>query len=105
MRESKLFSFSFSAAQNAPSSSTNLLSRIKEPVILKGDSTVAYRDPTAVWHDGTLFLYFTLVEWEPDGTGYHRLGMTKSSDLITWTTPKPLTPRDLNLNYCAPGNV
>ena len=52
-----------------------MLSRLKSPVLLRGDRTTAYRDPAAVWHEGTLFLYFTVCRRAPDGRYYWFTGL------------------------------
>ena len=81
------------------------LSRLEDPVLLRGNSTIAYRDPAAVWQDGTLFLYLTICRRDPDGHYYWFVGLNRSSNLETWTDPTILTPRDQKLNYCGPGNL
>ena len=80
-------------------------SAIKSAVILKGDSKTAYRDPAAIYHDGVFRLYFSYVLTEDDGEAYWYTAESKSKDLISWTEPRILTPKDLNLNFCSPGNV
>ena len=80
-------------------------SAIKSPVVLKGNFTTAYRDPTAIYHDGVFRLYFTYVRHHKDGNRFHYLGMSKSTDLVNWTKPKALTPGDEKLNYSSPGNI
>ena len=80
-------------------------SRIPSVVVFAGDATFAYRDPAAVWHEGTMYLYFTLSEAASDGGYYNRVAMSTSRDLVTWTEPMVLTPQDRELNYSSPGNV
>ena len=75
------------------------------PVLLRGDAHTAYRDPAAYFHAGVFYLYFTLVETEPDGTVYLYLAMTTSTDLIRFTPVRKLSPRDRTLNLSSPGNV
>jgi len=77
---------------------------IGSPIILKGDDTTAYRDPAAIYHNGTFYLYYTYITHE-GGKPYWRIGLSKSRDLVHWTEPKPLTPKDRHLNFCAPGNI
>lgn len=81
------------------------LAGLTSPIVLKGDSRRAYRDPCAVFHDGTLYLYYTLVETEEDGAVYMYTAMSRSDDLRHWSAPLLLTPRDQRLNYSSPGNV
>lgn len=96
-----------SQAQTQPTSLS--LAALPSPIILKGDATTAYRDPAALYHNGTFYLYFTLVRKEPvgqiDGKIYMYLAESRSRDLRSWTPPRMLTPRDPRLNYSSPGNV
>ena len=81
------------------------LDRIADPVFLRGDRTRAYRDPAAHYHQGVFRVFHTLVEREPDGVCYWYVAVTESRDLVRWTEPLRLTPRDRRLNYSSPGNV
>lgn len=81
------------------------LAGLESPVLFRGDATTAYRDPAAVWHDGWLYLYFTLVRTEPADGPFLRVAWTKSRDLRTWTKPQAITPRDRALNFSSPGNL
>jgi hypothetical protein len=45
------------------------------------------------------------VRHEEDGKIYYYTAFSKSVDLLHWSAPKTLTPRDRELNFCAPGNV
>lgn len=80
-------------------------SAIHSPIIFAGDAATAYRDPAAVYHDGLLRLFFTLVRTEGDGNPYLYTAVSSSRDLLRWTEPRLLTPRDRRLNYSSPGNV
>ena len=79
-------------------------SAIPSPIIFKGDAATAYRDPTAVYHNGTFYLYYTYIIHENQKI-YWCTALSKSTDLVHWTKPKRLTPKDRTLNFCAPGNV
>ncbi len=81
------------------------LARIPSPVIFRGDARIAYRDPAVHFHDGVFRLFFSYGEREPDGRIYFCLGSSQSRDLVTWTTPRLLTPRDQALNFSSPGNI
>jgi hypothetical protein len=81
------------------------LSAVKSPIIFKGDSTTAYRDPACIYHDGVFRLFYTYVLTKEDGKRYWVVAFSKSSDLIHWTEPKIITPIDQNLNFASPGNV
>jgi hypothetical protein len=81
------------------------LSALSSPVIFPGNDTTAYRDPTAIYHDGWFRLYFTLVRIEPDKKVFSYTAWSKSRDLKSWTAPKIFTPQDQSLNYGSPGNI
>ncbi len=80
-------------------------SDITSPIIFQGDSKFAYRDPAVVYHNQTFYLYFTLSESTADGGYYNMTAYSKSRDLIHWTFPRTITPRDRDLNYSSPGNI
>jgi hypothetical protein len=78
----------------------------RSPIILRGDERTAYRDPTAVYHDGIMRLFFTLVRTEPSGECYSYVATICSADgMLSWTEPAILTPRDQRLNMGSPGNI
>ena len=79
-------------------------SAIPSPILFRGDATTAYRDPTAVYHDGWFRLFFTVVKVEAAGP-VSCTAWSKSRDLVRWTEPVLFTPRDRKLNYCSPGNI
>lgn len=81
------------------------LAALPSPILFRGDAVTAYRDPAAVYHDGLFRLFFTLVKIEEDGTAYSYTAASKSKDLVHWTAPRILTPRDRAMNYSSPGNV
>ncbi|WP_298841328.1 hypothetical protein [Clostridium sp.] len=81
------------------------LDNINSVIILKGDNVTAYRDPTAIYQDGIFRIFYTLVETEEDSNIYMYTAMSKSCDLINWTKPKKITPRDSSLNFSSPGNI
>lgn len=72
--------------------------------IFAGSETTAYRDPAAYFFAGAFHLFFTLVEIEQDGP-YMYLATARSTDLVNFSCPQKLTPRDRRLNYSSPGNV
>ena len=81
------------------------LPSLTTPIIFKGDANTAYRDPAAIYHDGSFHLYFTLVKHEADAKVYSYTAWSRSTNLVDWTEPRIFTPRDLNLNFSSPGNV
>ena len=74
-------------------------------LLIRGDTTHAYRDPAVYYKDGIYRLYMTLVETEPDGGVYMYIAESRSTDLANWTPPKKLTVRDRSKNYSSPGNI
>ena len=80
-------------------------SQIKSPIIFEGSYKYAYRDPAVLYHDDAFHLYFTLVERSDDGGMYLFTAYSTSKDLVHWTFPKILTPKDRNLNFSSPGNI
>ena len=82
-----------------------ILSALDSPIVLHGDSKTAYRDPAAIYHDGTFYLYFTVVQTDADGMIYSYTAQSMSQDLRNWSKPEIITPKDQRLNYSSPGNV
>lgn len=64
-----------------------------------------FRDPTAVFHDGSCYCYYSHVELGSDGWTYFRLGLSISEDLVHWHGPFLLTERDRRTNYSSPGCI
>jgi hypothetical protein len=84
------------------------LELVPSPVIFRGDAKTAYRDPTAIYHDGWFRLFFTLVKIEQkegEARPYSYTAWSKSRDLVRWSEPQIFTPRDQSLNYSSPGNI
>ena len=73
-------------------------------IIFAGNDRFAYRDPACWWHKGTYYLFFTVSEKE-NGYMFNRLALSLSHDLKSWSPPRMLTPKDLKLNFCSPGNI
>ena len=94
--------FFISSVMNAQSVD---LSKLKSPILFKGDSVTAYRDPMAIFEKGIFYLYFTLTEIEKDGKVFMYTAMSKSKDLIHWSAIKKITPKDQLLDYSSPGNI
>lgn len=78
---------------------------LKSPILFKGDSVTAYRDPMVQYFNGTFYLYFTLVETENDGKIYAYTALSKSKDLVKWSPIRKLTVKDQNLDFSSPGNI
>lgn len=82
----------------------NLLTRLKNPVLFKGDEQTAYRDPAVLYHNKLFYLFFTYVRTE-QGKVYSYTAMSTSADLKKWSGIKIITPRDQSLDFSSPGNV
>lgn len=78
---------------------------IPDPVFLRGDGRIAYRDPAAHYHEGLFRVFHTQVHRARDGRHYLHLGVTASRDLRHWTPPALFTPADPCSNFSSPGNV
>lgn len=94
-----LISFSFMFGQSVD------FEKIKSPIIFKGDYKFAYRDPAVVYHNDKFYLYFTLVERADDLGMYLYTAYSISKDLIHWSYPRIITPKDRMKNYSSPGNI
>lgn len=80
--------------------------RLASPILLAGDERTAYRDPAVLYHQGVFHLFCTYCFHEQPASPAHWVVVHATSrDLLTWSPPRPLTPRDLRLNYSSPGNV
>lgn len=88
-----------------PKDGTIDFSAIKSPVILKGNETTAYRDPACIYNNGIFRLFYTYNLTGEDGKPYWFTAFSRSRDLIHWTSPKIITPKDRNLNFASPGNI
>ena len=83
----------------------SILDGIKSSRLIPGDGTHAFRDPAVTCQNGVFRLYCTYVETEADGGVYMYTALMRSTDLVRWTPPEKLTPRDRSLNYSSPGNI
>ena len=81
------------------------LPTLTSPILLRGDEHTAYRDPAVYFHNGMFYLYFTLVETEPDGRVFLYLAMTTSADLQHFSLVQKLTERNPAMNFSSPGNI
>ena len=83
----------------------SILDGIRSSRLIPGDDTHAYRDPAVLYRDGVFRLYCTYVETEADGGVYMYTVLMHSTDLVRWSDPIKLTPRDRSLNFSSPGNI
>lgn len=81
------------------------LSEMPGPVILEGSDRIAFRDPCAHYYDGVFRVWHTEVHGEAGGDWHAVTGVVESPDLVNWSSPKAITPRDKHLNFSSPGNV
>ncbi len=105
MRKRLLYTFFLALCRLGLSAQPVQLHDLKSPVLFRGDDHTAYRDPAVLYHEGNFYLFFTLVEIEQGGFIYMYIALSKSTDLVHWTTPRKLTARDQSLNFSSPGNV
>lgn len=78
--------------------------KIPSPILLRGDDKTAYRDPAAYYDGRRFYLFCTYVECD-DGGPYLYTVESVSEDLINWSAPIKLTPKNKALNFSSPGNV
>jgi hypothetical protein len=83
----------------------NLLSALSSPILFKGDSKTAYRDPAVLYYQHRFYLFFTLSRTENNDKVYTYTAMSISADLKHWSPVKILTPKDQTLDFSSPGNV
>ena len=83
---------------------SNLLSSLKSPILLRGNDSIAYRDPAVAYHHGTFFLFYTVTKTTPDSI-YSFVAQSQSNDLVHWTMPQPITPASQLMGFSSPGNV
>lgn len=83
----------------------SILDGIKTSRLIPGDGTRAFRDPAVIYRDGVFRLYCTYVETEADGGIWMYTVLMRSTDLVRWSAPEKLTPRDRSLNFSSPGNI
>ena len=78
---------------------------LSSSLLIRGDAAHAFRDPTVLYEDGIFYLYCTYVETEDTGDVYMYTVVLRSEDLVRWSAPEKLTPRNKSLNYSSPGNI
>lgn len=80
------------------------LNAIRDVRIFCGNDTLAYRDPAVCYHDGTFYLFYSMMRIENDSI-FSYVAESESRDLMAWTAPRILTPRNQQLDFSSPGNV
>ncbi|GAB3999146.1 hypothetical protein GCM10028807_48540 [Spirosoma daeguense] len=83
----------------------NYLAALNSPILFRGDDGTAYRDPAFLYHQDSLYVFFTLVRTEEENKIYSYVAMSQTKDLKNWTPIRILTARDQRLDYSSPGNV
>jgi hypothetical protein len=81
------------------------LAAIESPIIIMGNDKTGFRDPALVYHEGVFYMYYSLVLTEEDENIYWYVAYSKSEDLVSWTDPVIITPKDQNKNFGSPGNI
>lgn len=76
----------------------------KSPLIFKGYTETAYRDPAVVFDGEKFHLFFTMVINEKNGS-YLFTAKSESYDLITYSKPEILTEKNKAKNFSSPGNI
>lgn len=83
---------------------SNIITGLKNVVLLKGDINTAYRDPAVIYADGVFHIFYTLVTTE-NGVPYLRVAKSTTTDLVNITPPQVLTEKDRSKNFSSPGNI
>lgn len=78
---------------------------IRSSQIIPCTDRYGFRDPTAIFHNGHCYCFYSYVESDDDGWTYFRLGLSISDDLVHWDGPHLLTPADRRYNYSSPGCI
>ncbi len=73
-------------------------------VIFEQTRQYSYRDPAAYYENGTLYLFYTLVE-NKENNQYFYVAMSQSNDFLHWSKPQILTEKDTDKNFSSPGNI
>lgn len=80
------------------------LSKLESPVLFRGDSMTAYRDPAVLFHNNRFYLFFSKSEIIGDSV-YCYLVQSESDDLLEWTEPRRIVPNTQSKNYSGAGNA
>lgn len=101
-----LFALSVPArAASANQGDGNLLDALTSPIILRGNTHRAFRDPLLAYENGVFYLFYSYVHEEKHHLIYWYVGESTSRDLKHWSYPHPITPRGQELNYSSPGSL
>jgi hypothetical protein len=87
----------------------SLLTQLESPILIEGDNHKAFRDPLIIYAEEKFWLFYSLATNETDsiiqGKAFWQIAYSTSEDLKTWSTPKFITPKNLDLNYSSPGSI
>jgi len=100
-----LMLLSVASQANSRAADGSGLTELDSPIVLRGDENTAYRDATAVFHQGVFHLYVTMIKTEEENRIYSYTAVSRSSNLRDWSKPMIITPKGQRLNYSSPGNV
>lgn len=81
------------------------LEQLQSPRILMGDDRTGFRDPCVVYHDGMFYMYHSVVLTTEDEHIVYTVALSKSEDLVQWTSPRILTEIDQLISCSSPGSV
>lgn len=59
----------------------NHLTDLPSPILFRGDDRTVYRDPAILYHNDSLYMFFTLVRVEADNRVYSYTAMRQTKDL------------------------
>jgi hypothetical protein len=93
------------SALPAAAAPDSLLTALRSPILLHGDSTTAFRDPILARVGSQFYLIYSYVRTEQDQKVYWYTALSTSRDLQHWSAPHIVTPRSQNLNYSSPGSL
>ena len=66
----------------------------RAPIVLRGSPQQAHRDPCGHYHDGVFRVWHSSIRGAADSSWSAATAVTESRDLITWSEPRDVTPRD-----------
>ncbi len=96
-------------AQNISPNESDLLNKLDSPILIKGNDSIAYRDPLILFEENKFWLFFSIAVNQTDGIkqgdAFWQTAYSTSIDLKNWTDPIPVTPADRSLNFCSPGSI
>jgi hypothetical protein len=96
--------FSLAGCRGRGEPSQAALAALRSPVLFRGDSVTAYRNPAVLYHEGRFHLFFTRSEITGDSV-YSYTAASESDDLLHWSEPRRIVPNRQDRNFSGPGSV